>query len=166
MSVYLRRDTLDLILNSKFELHCLSVKIWQNLPDGVELSGHGAIKQNKYGTLYLEFICTNTKYTMKGDLVTQFQRDRFAPSQKLLGKFISLNGTRFTSEDFSIDVNAFNRKSPHILHIQLPFITFVEDRLSDSCENYLYYEFAESLHIPANVSNIRTPSSTKSESHC
>lgn len=166
MSVYLRRDTLDLILNSKFELHCLSVKIWQDLPEGVELSGYGVIKQNKYGTLYLEFICTKNKYTMKGDLVTKFPRDRLDPSQKLLGEFVSLNGTKFTSEGFSIEVNAFNRESPHILHTQLPFITFLEDRLSDSRENYLYYEFAESLHIPANVSNSRTSSSTKSESHC
>lgn len=166
MSVSLRRDSLDLILNSKFELHCLSVKIWQDLPDGIELSGHGVIKQNKYGTLYLEFICTKTKYTMKGDLVTKFPLDRLDPSQKLLGEFISLNGTIFTAESFSIEVNAFNRESPHILHTHLPFITFVEERLSDSRENYLYYEFAESLHIPANISNSRTSSSTKSESHC
>lgn len=165
MSVYLNRDALNSILNSKFKIHCLSVKIWQAIPDGIELSGHGIIKQNKYGTLYLEFICTENKCSLKGDLVTKFPRDRLDPSEKLLGEFISLNGTKLTSEGFSVEINAFNRESPHVLRTQLPSITFVEDRLSDLRENFLRYEFAESLHIPANVSNSRTSSSTKYESH-
>ncbi|WP_407732144.1 hypothetical protein ACJJVG_04560 [Pseudocitrobacter faecalis] len=166
MSVFLNRKTLDLILNSEFELHCLSVKIWQSILDGIELSGHGIIKQNKYGVLYLELVCTNIQCSLRNNLVRRFPGDRLDQSEKLFAEFTALDGTVLTSEGFSVEINAFSRHSPHVFYIQLPFITFVEDRLSDSRKNYLYYEFAESLHIPANVSNSRTSSSTKSESYC
>ncbi|KHN51224.1 hypothetical protein [Pectobacterium fontis] len=165
MSTYLNRKTIDSILNSKLELHCLSVRIWQNIPDGLELSGHGVIRQNKYGTLYLEFICTKSQYTIKNGFLQKYPSDSLNPLEKLFAEFISLEGMKFTAEGFSIELNIFDCNSTHILYTKLPFITFVENRLSDSRDDYLYYEFAESLHIPANISNRKTSSSTESESY-
>ena len=46
-----------LIRSSELVIHCINVKIWQEKPSGIQLSGHGAIKINPTGCLYLEFIC-------------------------------------------------------------------------------------------------------------
>lgn len=45
------------VRSSEMEIHCLSVRIWQNHVDGLRLNGHGTIKQNKFGTLFLEMVC-------------------------------------------------------------------------------------------------------------
>jgi len=39
-------------------LHCTKVNIGQVAEGGIKLSGHGALKINSVGTVYLEFICT------------------------------------------------------------------------------------------------------------
>lgn len=38
------RSELDNIRNTKLEIHCLSIRIWQKIDGGLELKGHGKIK--------------------------------------------------------------------------------------------------------------------------
>ncbi len=50
---------LENIRNYNFEMHCPSVKIYQQ--QGLILEGYGVIKINDFGTFYLEFICLKKK---------------------------------------------------------------------------------------------------------
>jgi len=56
--MYLNQQILEAIRKSELKIHCLSIRIWQEMEDGIKLSGHGTIQQNKLGTLYIEFVCT------------------------------------------------------------------------------------------------------------
>jgi hypothetical protein len=159
-------ERLSLIRNTKMELHCLSIHIWQNKTDGLNLSGHGTIKQNKFGTLYLEFVCTQTTYKRKFDekFTVRFPKDSLNQEEKLLAEFIDIEGTTWCSSDFKLELSMINLDNPKVINILLPHIKSEDVRDGDSTSSYMYLEFAEPIDIPFNKSNSNTSSSTGSES--
>jgi hypothetical protein len=154
----LSEELLAAIRCCELKLHCSNIRIWQNNSDGISLSGHGIIQQNKFGNLYVEFVRTNTKYELKGgkfkSLVMQFPDDSFDQSQIIYAEFELLNGDIFTSEGFSLQLNLMFRNSHQVMLIRLPLIKLTEPRKSsDHSKCYLYYEIGEKADIPANKMN-------------
>lgn len=155
------KNTLKTIRNTKLEIHCLSVRIWQKMANGVELTGHGTIKQNERGTFYIEFVVTNTVYTIASGSRKSFNEripaNPLNPSEKVYAEFEALNNERFTSEGFNLTINLLQKNINKVVYIQLPYVQSVtEQESSSNHHNYLYYEFSEKVDLPANVLNETT----------
>ncbi|ARP40820.1 hypothetical protein [Vibrio syngnathi] len=166
--MFFDKNAFKVIRNTELKIHCLSVRIWQDMPNGIELTGHGTIKQNKFGTLYIEFVCTNTVYNppsgARRSLNARIPANSLNPSEKIYAEFEALNGERFTSEGFTLTINLFERNRNKVIYIHLPYVQSVKEREgSNHHSNYLYYEFCEKVDVPANVLN-ETKSTKGSES--
>ncbi len=157
---------LDIVRDTKLELHCLSVRIWQNKENGLQLEGYGIVKQNKSGMLYLEFICTKTVYEAhhNDDLVIKVPFDHLNPNEKLFAELIDIKGTIWKSSGFKLSLSRFHLHEKKVIHIPFSRIESEEERTADITESYMYLEFAEPIDIPFNISNSATSSSTGSES--
>jgi len=159
---------IDSIRDGKLELHCVSVSISQKFENGLCLRGHGVLKVNRVGTIYLEFICmeaNNNFSSMTGNFHESFPDDPFNPSKKLYLEAISLDGDRIFAEEFSLRISVFNRQAPYRLHIFFHEIYFPEENQKETISNnYMYFEFVEKSHIPANKMNTES-NSYGDESH-
>lgn len=156
--MFFDKKAFKVIRNTELKIHCLSVRIWQDMPNGIELTGHGTIKQNKFGTLYVEFVCTNTVYNLpsgsRRNLNERIPANSLNPSEKVYAEFETLNGERFTSEGFTFTINLLRINFNKVIYFQLPYVQSVTDREgSNHHSNYLYYEFCEKVDIPTNVWN-------------
>jgi hypothetical protein len=156
--MHLSKELLIAIRNCELKLHCLKVRIWQNIDGGIKLSGHGTIEQNKFGSLYIEFVQTEIEFNFDSgthrSFVKQFPDDSFDEFQTIFAEFELLNGEVFTSEGFSLKINLLNRQSNQVMFIGLPFIKLIEQREgSNHSENFLYYEINEKVDLPANKIN-------------
>lgn len=162
--MHLNNNLLSDIRKCELKLHCLKVKIWQDIDNGLRMSGHGVIKQNKYGSLYLEFIRTELLYQIsKGrhaSFVKRFPDDPLDESQILNAEFTLLDGSIFLARGFSLELNLFSRDTNTVMFIGLPSIENIESRDTSTAKaNNLYYEIAEKTDLPAN--KINTVTSTK-----
>lgn len=142
------------IRTGDFVLHCARVKIWQEIQTGIQLFGHGTIKINPTGCLYLEFICTETENLPNVLFNQKIPEDALLEEQKLFLEVESLDGDIFVSSGFSITVNMNTRRAPSCMYIFLSEIssTSEPENYSDK-PNYLHFEFSEHFDIPANKMN-------------
>ncbi|EJI1392919.1 hypothetical protein NDL37_002590 [Vibrio parahaemolyticus] len=149
-------------------LHCVQVRVFQKCEEGMEFSGHGTIKINSVGTIYLEFICTEEKRSPNVFFSERFPKDPLDANQKLFLEVETVEGDIFKASGFSMNLSMSIRQPPSVQHIFLPSIVSayqVEDKLiSNKDEKYLCFEFMEHFNIPANVSN-ETKSTLEGESH-
>ena len=52
---------IELLRTGDLVLHCVQVEVFQQMDNGLKMSGHGTIKINSVGTIYMEFICTTSE---------------------------------------------------------------------------------------------------------
>lgn len=144
------------IRNNDLVLHCVNVKIFQKLIGGMELSGHGTIKINEVGTLYLEFICTEKHNAPKSLFGERFPQDVLDKSQSLHLEALTVDGELFEASNFFMEVSYRLHNLPAVQYIFLPSISCkktAKEGYYDKESDYLYFEFVEKLDIPFNKSN-------------
>lgn len=49
-------NEIEQLRTGELVLHCVQVEVFQKMDNGLKMSGHGTIKINSVGTVYLEFI--------------------------------------------------------------------------------------------------------------
>lgn len=147
-------------------LHCTKVVISQDSGKGFKLSGHGTIKINSVGTVYLEFVCIESDGISRGELFhNPLPADPYDSSQKLKLEVETINGDKFISSGFSLNVKNNFHGLPLLIYVLLYDIEHVSDVVeSKAADNYLYFEFREKSLVPKNKSNSLI-SSLGSESH-
>lgn len=143
------------ILNSELVIHCVEVKVYQNHNNGIKMSGHGTIKINSVGTLYLEFICTysdNVPYTVLGD---RFPKDPLDDTQKLYLEAKDLNGKKYKSEGFSITTNLKSANPPayHFIILSSIYSSSKAKPYETQDSNFLHFYFSEKFRVPPNKLN-------------
>lgn len=149
------------------EIHCLSVCIWQDKKNGLELKGHGTIKQNKFGTLYLDFVCTETKYTLQhpSELVVKFPSDNLDLEEELYAELNDISGRNWKTRGFKLKLSVFNLQENKMICIPLSYIESEQERREGIDKNLMHLEFEQELDLPFNTSNTTTSSATGSQSH-
>jgi hypothetical protein len=156
----------ELLRKGDLFIHCVDVEILQIESNGLRLKGHGTIKINKVGTLYLEFICVEAEQVPRALFGERVPKDTLDEKQKLHLKATSINGDIYESQGFSIEVSHNTNHPPSVLYVFLSSIT-CRSQTQDyepSVNQYLYFEFSERFDIPANKCNSET-STLGSESH-
>jgi hypothetical protein len=147
-------------------LHCVQVEVFQIMDDGLKMSGHGTIKVNNVGTIYMEFICTTSESVPRALFSERLPKDPLNEEQKLYLRAQTISGDVYVSDGFSIQIN-MNSSYPPVHHnIFLSSINCCSTAEPHQSKkgNYLYFEFAEHFNIPANKSN-SVVSSLGDESH-
>lgn len=148
-----RKD--ELIRKGDFILHCVEVKVFQNADDGILIKGHGIIKVNKVGMLYMELISTESKNIPHAFFNERLPRDPNDDSQTLHLVAKSINDEVYESKGFYLDINLNSAQVPSLYYLFLSSIVCRSQpglgRMTDG--NYLYFEFAENFNIPSNKSN-------------
>ena len=146
---------IEQILNGDLVIHCVKVEVYQAHENGIKMSGHGTIKINSVGTIYMEFICTysnNVSYTVLGD---RLPTDPLDDNQKLYLNAKDLNGKEYKSEGFSITTNLRSADPPAHHFIILSSIRSLSNvkpyERQDS--NFLNFYFSEKFSIPPNKLN-------------
>ncbi|KQA16608.1 hypothetical protein [Vibrio metoecus] len=154
------------VRSSEMEIHCLSVRIWQNHADGLRLNGHGTIKQNKFGTLFLEMVCTETVYKPIGQLQPQlrFPQDHLNPEHKLFAELVDISGKVWETQGFKLELSGFQLNTNKVIYTLLPYIASEEFREESVDMPYLHLEFEQEIDIPFNKSNRTLSTATGSES--
>ncbi|WP_298445829.1 hypothetical protein [uncultured Ferrimonas sp.] len=155
--MYISNEFIKSIRNAELEIHCLNIKVWQDCDGGIALEGHGKIRQNKYGLLYVELVCTQFEVPRPTGPMQSFSR-RFPSDSTNLetlvhAEFSTLSGDRFTSEGFTLILNELSIHSPFVVEFLLPYIQHDGLRESATDEDLLYYEFREKIDIPKNHMN-------------
>ncbi|MCJ8350884.1 hypothetical protein [Moritella sp.] len=165
--MHFSQEFIATIRTLKMEIHCLSIHVWQNSEDGPSLKGHGTIKQNKFGNLYMEFVCTDTQYSHKpnGDITLIFPKDSLNLEETLFAEIVDISGRTWKTQGFRLELSAFGIQKNKIMYIPLSSIESEEIQDSDVEKTYLHLEFEQEIDIPYNKANTTTSSATKSESH-
>lgn len=145
----------ELLRKGDLVLHCVEVKVFQNADNGVLIKGHGIIKVNKVGTLYMELIATESENIPHTFFNERLPRDPDDDSQTLYMVAKTINGEVYESKGFSLEVNLNSAQVPSLYYLFLSSIECCSQvgpgRITDG--NYLYFEFAENFSIPSNKSN-------------
>ncbi|MFA1563085.1 hypothetical protein [Aliivibrio fischeri] len=137
-------------------LHCVDVKIFQKITHGIELSGHGIIKTNNVGTLYLEFICTKQNNAPQVFFSERFPNDALDKTQTLYLEATTIDGELFEASSFFMDIDHSLRNLPTVCYIFLPSLSCTEEPMQgmyDQNCDYLHFEFLERFDLPFNKSN-------------
>lgn len=147
-------------------LHCVLIEVFQKIDDGLMMSGHGTIKINTVGTIYIEFICTASENVPHALFNERLPKDPLNEEHKLYLRAQTINGDEYKSEGFSIEININSSYPPVHHYIFLSSIKSYStaEPYEPTDNNYLYFEFAEYFNIPANKSN-SVVSSLGEESH-
>lgn len=140
---------LEKIRDYSFEVHCSKVKIFQK--QGIVLEGYGIIKMNDYGVFFIEFICLEKKNILHIDWSISFPEDSLDDSQKLYLEAISLTGTIFEAEGFTVVLQTIFLHKSSVHHILLEKIRTIESIKTP--HNHFYIEFNQNVNIPRNRNN-------------
>lgn len=136
-------------------LHCVQVEVFQIIDDGLKMSGHGTIKVNNAGTIYMEFICTTSENVPHKLFSERLPKDPLNKEHQLYLRAKTISGDVYVSDGFSIQIN-MNSSTPPVHHyIFLSSVTCCSTAEPHQSKdgNYLYFEFAEHFNIPANKAN-------------
>ncbi|MEN2751717.1 hypothetical protein AAIR29_08735 [Psychrobacter sp. FBL11] len=154
------------IRTGELVLHCVEVEIFQTADNGCKMLGHGTIKINSVGTIYLEFICTHSENVPHAFFNKKLPKDPLNPEEKLYLRVKNLNGNEYKSDGFSIKINLNSSSLPAHYYVILSSIySLSETELPKPKEDsYIYFEFADYFNIPSNKKN-SVVSSLGSESH-
>lgn len=152
------------VRDGSLTIHCTSIVIEQRKEGGIRLEGHGIIKINSVGTLYLEFVCLKTHNVPTSIWGNHFPDDPFAVDQKLFLSAVTVNSDKISATDFSLRLGLFDHP-PFITHAFVPSITFTEEAKQQSeFVDFIYFELKEKVAIPKNKINTEK-SSLGSESY-
>jgi len=159
-------NEIEKLRNGELVLHCVQVEIFQQMDNGLKMSGHGTIKINSVGTIYMEFICTISENIPNAFFNEKLPKDPLDNGQKLYLRAQTIGGFIYESDGFSIQVN-FNSSHPpahHYIFLSSIYSYSTTEPYEPADNSYLYFEFSENFNIPANKSN-SVVSSLGSESH-
>ncbi|TKB54295.1 hypothetical protein [Ferrimonas aestuarii] len=136
-------------------LHCVQVEVFQIIDDGLKMSGHGTIKINNVGTIYMEFICTTSENVPHALFGERLPKDSLNEEHKLYLRAQTISGDVYVSDGFSIQINMNSSYPPvhHYIFLSSINCCSTAEPLQSKEGNYLYFEFAEHFNIPANKSN-------------
>ena len=152
------------IRTGELVLHCVEVEIFQTVDNGCKILGHGTIKINSVGTIYLEFICTHNENVPHAFFNEKLPKDPLNPEEKLYLRVKTLNGNEYKSDGFSIKINLNSSSLPTHYYVILSSIYSLNDTELQKEDSYIYFEFANYFNIPSNKKN-SVVSSLGSESH-
>ena len=162
----LSNEVIKQIRTGELVLHCVEVEIFQTASNKIKMLGHGTIKINSVGTIYLEFICTYSKNVPHAFLNEKLPKDPLNYEEKLHLRVKTLNGNEYKSDGFSIKINLNSSNLPTHYYVILSSIYSLSDTepLKLKEDSYIYFEFADHFSIPSNKKN-SVVSSLGSESH-
>lgn len=86
-------------------LHCVQVEVFQKMDDGLKMSGHGTIKVNNVGTIYMEFICIASENVPRTLFSDSLPKDPLNDDHKLYLRAQTIDGDVYESDGFSIKIN-------------------------------------------------------------
>lgn len=152
------------IRTGELVLHCVEVEIFQTVDNGCKMLGHGTIKINSVGTIYLEFICTHNENVPHAFFNEKLPKDPLNPEEKLYLRIKTLNSNEYKSDGFSIKINLNSSSLPTHYYVILSSIYSLNDTELQKEDSYIYFEFANYFNIPSNKKN-SVVSSLGSESH-
>ncbi|MEN4750771.1 hypothetical protein ABEH28_13490 [Pseudomonas sp. Ps21-P2] len=160
----LSQNDFPAVRDGSLTIHCISVVIEQKKEGGIRLAGHGIIKINSVGTLYLEFVCLeacNVPVSLWGN---HFPVDPFAADQKLFLSAITITNDKLSASDFSLRIRQLDRP-PFITYAFVSSIKFTEEvKQNNEFPDFIYFEIKEKVAIPKNKINTEK-SSLGSESY-
>ena len=151
----LSNEITEQIRTGELVLHCVEVEIFKAAENGFKMLGHGTIKINNVGTLYLEFICTYSENVPRAFFNEKLPKDPLNHEEKLYLRIKTLNGNEYKSDGFSITIDINSSSLPTHYDVILSSIYSLCDtkipKLKES--SYLYFEFADCFNIPSNKQN-------------
>ncbi|PIQ23927.1 hypothetical protein COW64_21625 [bacterium (Candidatus Blackallbacteria) CG18_big_fil_WC_8_21_14_2_50_49_26] len=139
------------IRDHTFEWNCYDVVIWQDCADGHRFEGHGIIKSNQQGLLFLDFVCMKSrKQVIFSEIIPL---DRFDEKQIVKFKAKIIGGVEITSENIIVKPSFQNIFSCPTLY-RIGFNNIVINEFSRNEDaNSIYFEFKECCDIPFNKNN-------------
>lgn len=141
------------VRDGSFTIHCTSILIEQRKQDGVRLEGHGIIKINSVGTLFLEFVCLKTHNIPNNRWGIHLPDDPFATDEKLFLSAITVDSQTISATNFTMKFGVFDRP-PFITYTFFPTVTFTGEANQQSEHvNSIYFELKEKVAIPRNKMN-------------
>ncbi len=151
----LSNEIIEQIRTGELVLHCVEVEIFQAAENGFKMLGHGTIKINSVGTLYLEFICTYSENVPRAFFNEKLPRDPLNHEEKLYLRTKTLNGNEYKSDEFFITININSSSLPTHYDVMLSSIySLCDTELPKPKEDsYLYFEFADYFNVPSNKQN-------------
>ena len=151
----LSNEIIEQIRTGELVLHCVEVEVFQAADNGFRMLGHGTIKINSVGTLYLEFICTYSENVPRAFFNEKLPKDPLNPEEKLYLRTKTLDDNEYKSDGFSITINIHSSALPTHYDVILSSIYSLHDtELPKPKEDiYLYFEFADCFKIPSNKQN-------------
>lgn len=147
------RKLIESAADGSMTIHCTQIIIKQLRDNGIILNGHGTIKINKVGTIYLEFICMKTESLPSFTIGIKFPEDPFDPKQMLHLEAIDLNGRRFTSQEFSLQIDTLFEITPCLIHVFLHKLHTESEYPIVTTQKHVYIELQDKLSVPKNKSN-------------
>ncbi|WP_235811335.1 hypothetical protein, partial [Pseudomonas syringae group genomosp. 3] len=160
----LSQNDFPAVRDGNLTIHCISVVIEQKKESGIRLAGHGTIRINSVGTLYLEFVCLETDNIPVNMWGNHFPDDPFAVDQRLFLSAVTLNNDKLSATEFSLRIGNLDR-APFITHAFFSSISFMEEAKQNSeFQDFIYFEMKEKVAIPKNKINTEK-SSLGSESY-
>lgn len=160
----LSQNDFPAVRDGSLTIHCISVVIEQKKEGGIRLAGHGIIRINSVGTLYLEFVCLETDNIPVNMWGNHFPDDPFAADQKLFLSAVTVTNDKLSACEFSLRIGLFDRP-PFITYAFFSSITFTEEgKQNNEFPDFLYFEMNEKVAIPKNKVNTEK-SSLGSESY-
>ncbi len=138
-------------------IQCIEACIYQKIDKGLRLEGHGIIKINSVGSLYMEFVCLkseNFPFDFGGN---DFPKDLFDPEQELFFECLTLDGEKIEANGFSLKITEFNTYRPFKfivgfaeIYSQVPF------NYPGQRKSFLCFEVNELSRVPKNKGNTTT----------
>ena len=138
-------------------IDCVTMEITQP-STGLKISGHGQIKINKTGCLYIEMIYTSVQNTPRATaFYEKIPADSIDSGQTLRLSAKDLDETEYTSESFSITSPAFGWRDSGKIQTILKSISFTPRGFPGQNPNLTHFEFSEHFTPPCNeISETKT----------
>lgn len=148
-------NEIEKLRTGELVLHCVQGEVFQKMDNGLKMSGHGTIKVNSVGTIYMEFICTTSENVPNTLFNEELPKDPLDDEQKLYLRVQTIDGCIYESDGFSIQIN-YNSSHPpahHYIFLSSIYSYSKTEPYEPAENNYLHFEFSENFNIPANRSN-------------
>ncbi|NMX57127.1 hypothetical protein [Pseudomonas sp. WS 5146] len=138
-------------------IQCIEARIYQKNDSGLRMDGHGVIRINSVGSLYMEFVCLKSENIPFHFGGSDFPKDLFDPKQELFFECVSLDGEKIEANGFSLSIKEFDTHRP------FRFLVFFSEIYKHAHFNhpnqqnsYLYFEINEPSRVPKNKGNTTT----------
>lgn len=151
--MFIPNQEIKMLRDCDLELHCKELKLYQDqVVNGFILIGHGIIKSNKFGNLFLEFVCTETQNNYLG---ARIPNSLYQDNEYLKLEAKTINGFTVRSSGIKLEsMNLFQPGQSFLSYIPIRSF-FLEDQPIRESEfnRFLHFEFKEKCQLPTNKNN-------------